>query len=556
MGLTCVVLLGSTGCSDPGSAVSDCGDGVCEQPQEGPLSCPEDCYGICGNGVADPDEQCDGEDFGGSSCLDHGCGYGELACTDTCEVIVSGCGSPCGSTCGDGVRENDEACDCGVDDDALPTLCAAPNGHVLSVCNADCTWSLTCGNQVVDSGEMCDCGIDPDNLPAGCTHPNGYPEGNCTASCTDYEGACYLTLEDDIMCDPNQGHYQCCPDNWGNPAQCSQAGIDTFWCFLQCQTTTDCHYNHSCDAEDQVCAPASCGPAVTGESYYGTCQVPGGRDGICLPVGLAAEDIGICLENSPNALPPRDGCTQAHLLVSFPRDQGIDRCFDGICLNWNPNAAAECLSICDWQDVYDNETNLSWCGFNTNCVAESYITPNHPDPTLRGMRDADISYCRPTRDEDNLFGVTGCDLLNDELIANRNQLCDDWRAGTHCRIAVITDAGASSYSYGTLIGNCVEPTGGTPVGVWQVCDPTTDECAPNTACFPEDAFSSTPSSGPHRCVPLCDTADPNPCAPTHPTVPSSNVCTSLSVRFRPGATPGTSEDSAPTRVGLCALVPQ
>ncbi len=54
--------------------------------------------GVCGNGIAETDEWCDGEDFRGASCesIGHGFVGGTLACTSTCQYDVSGCIPDCG----------------------------------------------------------------------------------------------------------------------------------------------------------------------------------------------------------------------------------------------------------------------------------------------------------------------------------------------------------------------------------------------------------------------------------------------------------------------------
>lgn len=64
-----------------------------------------DC-GICGDGLLDDDELCDGSDLGGFDCTDYGYSSGTLACTSTCLPDLSGCTALlCTDTCtwaGDG----------------------------------------------------------------------------------------------------------------------------------------------------------------------------------------------------------------------------------------------------------------------------------------------------------------------------------------------------------------------------------------------------------------------------------------------------------------------
>lgn len=46
---------------------------------------------LCGNGVRDPGEQCDGTDFGGKSCQSLGLGSGQLTCNTFCAIVATSC---------------------------------------------------------------------------------------------------------------------------------------------------------------------------------------------------------------------------------------------------------------------------------------------------------------------------------------------------------------------------------------------------------------------------------------------------------------------------------
>ncbi|WP_437961536.1 DUF4215 domain-containing protein [Sorangium sp. So ce119] len=83
--------------------------------------------GTCGDGVADPEEACDGPDLKGAACQSFGFEGGELGCSAACAVDTSGCSGT--EACQDG-RDNDgdAAVDC-VDPEcaeACADLCAAP----------------------------------------------------------------------------------------------------------------------------------------------------------------------------------------------------------------------------------------------------------------------------------------------------------------------------------------------------------------------------------------------------------------------------------------------
>jgi len=75
---------------------------ACNQP----LSSDVEPKAVCGNGIVEPGEECDGNDI--PSCSDLGHTTGRTRCTDTCSIDESLC-----TTCGDGVMEGNEGCDIG-----------------------------------------------------------------------------------------------------------------------------------------------------------------------------------------------------------------------------------------------------------------------------------------------------------------------------------------------------------------------------------------------------------------------------------------------------------
>ncbi len=181
------------GCED-GGAQSVCGNGLAEPGEDcdgvdvrgltcedfglaGPqtaLACTSSCRfdtsgcsePECGNGLAEPGEDCDGSDLRGESCESLGFGFlgGTLACLPDCRFDVSDCtveggGEP--PVCGDGVATGYEACD---GTDLRGQTCADLVGFKAGElgCNEDCTLDTSrceptvCGDGVADTDEQCD----------------------------------------------------------------------------------------------------------------------------------------------------------------------------------------------------------------------------------------------------------------------------------------------------------------------------------------------------------------------------------------------------------------
>ena len=109
----------------------------------------------CGNGVVNPDEQCDdanGTDGDGcdSNCRFTGCGNGVVTAGEQCDdgnaLSGDGCSATCQreNVCGNGILEPHEQCD---------------DGNLINGdgCDSNCT-STGCGNGIVTAGEQCDAG--------------------------------------------------------------------------------------------------------------------------------------------------------------------------------------------------------------------------------------------------------------------------------------------------------------------------------------------------------------------------------------------------------------
>ncbi len=92
--------------------------------------------GYCGDGIRGDSEQCDGNDLGGTTCTDIGNFIGgTLGCTSYCTFDTSDC-QMSESVCGNGIREDPEMCD-GTDFGWMTCESFGFGGGYL-LCDADC----------------------------------------------------------------------------------------------------------------------------------------------------------------------------------------------------------------------------------------------------------------------------------------------------------------------------------------------------------------------------------------------------------------------------------
>lgn len=147
---------------------TDFGGSTCSQVsnyEDGELTCTANCKldlsscHTCGNGQVEEPEACDGNNLGGETCLSQGFYGGELACSDYCLEFDT---SRCEGFCGDGIINGEEVCDSdslggqtctdlGFDSGTLGCL-EDCSGFELSHCS-------TCGDGIVSGDEACD-GLD------------------------------------------------------------------------------------------------------------------------------------------------------------------------------------------------------------------------------------------------------------------------------------------------------------------------------------------------------------------------------------------------------------
>ncbi len=259
-----LVLTGCTG---------GCGNGVVEDAEacddatansdETPNACRTDCVlAFCGDGVADATELCDGAALRAESCEGLGLGGGELACGLDCDAYdVSGCDRP--SLCGNGMIDPGEVCD-GSELDGVGCVDRGYLGGTLA-CAPDCLGldeaaCLRADGEPCLQDDQCDGGLCLDETF------NGFPGGLCTRACS--SGDC-----DPWVCAQHLWSVSHCAKPCAQSSEC-RSGYSCFGanitgvehCAPHCEADADC-------PTTLVCNPWTnrCGDPVAGAENGASC---------------------------------------------------------------------------------------------------------------------------------------------------------------------------------------------------------------------------------------------------------------------------------------------
>ncbi len=331
------------GCPHNGAHDVVCGDGVREGDEQcdgedlgdancaflgfsgDGLTCKESCrWDVrtcrgCGNTVVDSGEACDGTNLDGQSCTSLGFEGGMLACDPDCGLILEYCHGGCGN----GMLEGAEACD-GTD---LGGRTCGGEGYLdgTLACGPDCTPDPTdCGPALGPVGAACT--ADGSCLSGSClTEPaQGLPGGSCTADCH-LVGQSNICLEPEAICgcvDPDCVYRSCLRScTPGGPNVCREGydcvdqadGVGA--CMPRCADHSQCVVTHTCDT-------------TAGSPTQGYCRVPPELCGNGLDDDLDGRTD--CADHDCNA-----GCPSGELCDNGSDDEGdgLVDCDDGECVH-------------------------------------------------------------------------------------------------------------------------------------------------------------------------------------------------------------------------------
>ncbi|MEM9452630.1 MAG: lamin tail domain-containing protein [Myxococcota bacterium] len=262
----------------------------------GRLLCADDCSfdeascERCGNGMVDEGEQCDLEQFGGLSCqtkvVGGGFDNGELICLPNCTIDTSGCG-----ICGNGTIEPAEACD---SDNLVGQDCPSQGfgGGILG-CATDClafdtTNCESCGNDVIEGDEVCD-GVELDGQDCA-SLGQGFVGGvlGCSADCGSFD---------------TSGCNFCGNDVIDGDESCDGFDLDGETCESQGFYTGTLACGGDCEFDLSGCTNCGNDYVDPGEDCEGT--IPLGDNCLTLNVGYTGGDLGC----SPSCVYDESNCT-------------------------------------------------------------------------------------------------------------------------------------------------------------------------------------------------------------------------------------------------------
>ncbi len=287
------------GCGTPGggacATAADCDDGdacttdVCQAAVCINTPIPDCGMPVCGNGMIDAGELCDGANLGGQTCSSLGFTGGTLACSTNCTYNTNNCSA---GACGDGIVQAGEACDDGnlADNDGCSSNCQ------LEGCNTagDCP-----GMDTECQFRTCSAGVCGISYSASGTTVSSQTPGDCQQTvCNGTGNVVNVPNDADLPADDgNQCTSEVC--NAGNPnsqnlpegTACSQNGG------VICDGSGTCISNAVCgDGIPQAGESCDDGNLTNGDGCTATCSVQSGYS--CAGSPSACVDINECLTSN------------------------------------------------------------------------------------------------------------------------------------------------------------------------------------------------------------------------------------------------------------------
>lgn len=195
-----------------------------------PAGSPDAGAAVCGNGVLEPNEECEGFDTRGATCDSLGLTIGAIKCGADCKLDTSGCGGKCG----DGQIQGSEQCDGA---NLNGKTCAALLGGAATgtlACSSDCHFLIDACKDAPLPGQLLACDATPGAANA-CAAPASCVTTATGAFCLE---ACDLA---GTTCGPNRY----CEDIGGGKGACAEVPA----------AGSQCTTRSGCQTAGQTCIP-------------------------------------------------------------------------------------------------------------------------------------------------------------------------------------------------------------------------------------------------------------------------------------------------------------
>jgi cysteine-rich repeat protein len=386
--------------------------------------------GICGNGLIEPGEQCDGANRSITSCsgFDRFTG-GVLSCTSRCLYNTTLCTGTSGGTCGDGIIQVGEQCD-------------GNNWTPITGCSNFSFTSgvLSCSPQCIFNTTLCLLSPPP--------------------TCTDSDGMNTTNRGNITISPPPAVLYDSCSNGTAPVASCT--GPTCFLTEYACNGATPNSTNYTCN---------SCGNGICAGNCSATqnsCAVPGGFLCVNRCTGAAACDNDACNGCSANA--PSCGGTCGNGVIE-PGEQ----CDGG---NWGT------ITSCSAFDNYTGgvlSCNTATCQFNVSQCTGGNASGICGDGVINAGEQCDTTAFGPvtgcTRFDNFTGGSLSCNTCIFNTTACFRQVCGDGvvQPGEQCDAGTANGACPAGCSAScTTNTNCGGGGGGGGGGRYHYVPPVLD----------------------------------------------------------------------------------
>jgi hypothetical protein len=448
----------------------------------------------CGNGVIESGETCEGDDYGGKTCVDFGFSGGTLICNPYCNIVVSQCTPK--ESCNDNTDNDfDGQIDC-ADSECVAELvctdpCAAPQfltlpgwgygeiGGEPAVLTPSCTASS--GREAVfQVTAQIDGDLTVSFFPSGfdgsvsirtvcndaaseiaCANNNPTSQ-NENLSVPATQGTTYYIIAESTN-PSSTGYYNISVDQPFPESYCYDQYDDDFDGYLDCDDPTNC------TGQSFDCTPGS-GPLATPCFNNTECQATGG-DPICLNWNQGFNN-GYCSEFCATSADCTGGtCVDINISVhgvcykncTVPADCPLGTSCVDIGVGQNVCDKPPEISCQDWQD--DDFDDLIDCEDPSACKGQS--------PNCTSGPGAAGSPCQ----------------IHNQCTANAGDpWCQDWWPGGYC--TEFCDLANDDCPSGSLCADWIFFSSGNGVCM--------DECVTSADCRP--GYFCTPWAGSNICV--------------------------------------------------------